>query len=327
MILLAAVIGMTGVGCVTHVNDPGEPSSINVINNSSYSIWKLNISVSSDTVWSDDLLGSQEITPGNSFEVTRIPAARYNLRAIVTGDSYYATSYKNDITAGGSFQWNITDEMMKPYKDDPQPEPSQSCNTSTHFQYTNNKYGVRFCLPDEWEVSEEEDSVIAGESMNVSEFVNFAYVDTVNVHVAVIEVIVYWPVSGMTDLDKLLTFGKTSASDIMDGTNVSGQKTSFNGYDAVTVTYDRLGGELDIRSIDIWFPYSTALFQLHCSTVKADYSMLESKFLEIAGGMEFFSGTFKRNVSALNAQANEPSVKGVRSAMSQIDFNLLQRKF
>jgi hypothetical protein len=149
--------------------------------------------------------------------------------------------------------------------------------------FSNDTHGFSFCYPGDWEFVSGEGTPETMDGLNFGEIVTVAKVDTVALELAMVEVLVFWPVEEMQDLDLLLEFGESTASDVMGGTVQSSQKTTVNGYDAVKTIYTRADEQLDFKNLDIMIPYNDRLFLFHSSTFAVDFSKYESIFLDIAG--------------------------------------------
>lgn len=95
------------------VKDDGTPStgptaSLEIINNSSFTVCYLYVSPSEDTEWGDDQLGSDIVASGTTFTLTDIPAGTYDLRADDCEGNILSQEF-GVVLESGSYPWTFSD--------------------------------------------------------------------------------------------------------------------------------------------------------------------------------------------------------------------------
>lgn len=84
-------------------------STLRVVNNSGSTIWYLYVSPSSSSIWGNDQLGANVISPGESFRVTNIPCGvQYDLRAEGSGHGTLAERYNVYFACGSTVTWTFS---------------------------------------------------------------------------------------------------------------------------------------------------------------------------------------------------------------------------
>lgn len=87
-------------------NNTQESATLVVQNNTSYTIYWLYVSPSSDDSWGQDQLGSNVISPGSSFRLVGIVPGTYDIRAEVSDRSLYWQKFGISFSAGATVTFN-----------------------------------------------------------------------------------------------------------------------------------------------------------------------------------------------------------------------------
>jgi hypothetical protein len=93
------------INVITPPPSPSQGWTLIVVNNYSYPISALYISLSSSSVWGNNWLSSS-IPPGNSQTISNIPPGTYDLRAVATNGAE-AVSFGFVMSAGQTLQWTL----------------------------------------------------------------------------------------------------------------------------------------------------------------------------------------------------------------------------
>lgn len=83
-------------------------ASLEVINNSSYSVCYLYVSPTEDTEWGDDQLGSDIVATGSTFTLRNIPPGIYDLRADDCEGNTLSQEF-GIILESGTYPWTFSD--------------------------------------------------------------------------------------------------------------------------------------------------------------------------------------------------------------------------
>ncbi len=84
-------------------------ATLDVINNSSYTIWNLYVAACGSPTWGNDQLGGNVITAGHTFALHNIPPGCYGFRAQTQGAAqYWQTPSGVTLTAGENYTWTLT---------------------------------------------------------------------------------------------------------------------------------------------------------------------------------------------------------------------------
>lgn len=90
-----------------------QKATVIVQNNSSYSIYYLCYSLSSESTWGPDLLGTSTIHAGASYTISGIPAGTYDFRAQTSQKALTAIYSNVSIEAGTNFTWTLEDSSFQ----------------------------------------------------------------------------------------------------------------------------------------------------------------------------------------------------------------------
>jgi hypothetical protein len=101
--------GATYTWSVTTSDFPSSNTAKVIIqNNSSYTIYYLNISSHSDTSWGNNQLGTSTIPAGSQFTLSSIPAGAYDLRVQTSGKAQSAIRSNISLSTGQTYTWTVT---------------------------------------------------------------------------------------------------------------------------------------------------------------------------------------------------------------------------
>lgn len=92
--------------CGSSGSDPGTgTATLTVVNNSGSTICELNISPVTDSTWTGESLGSDNILNGSSYTFRGIDPGDYDLRAMDCSDNVLGVAW--DVSLTGSYTWTI----------------------------------------------------------------------------------------------------------------------------------------------------------------------------------------------------------------------------
>jgi hypothetical protein len=111
---------LASAGCQLVVPPNENTASLRVVNNSSWTIYYLRVSPSSQGTWGPDQLGSNVLRPGTSFTVTSIPCNRsYDFRVEDANSAVLAVHYGAYLACGRTYTWTLVNAGLQGIEDAP----------------------------------------------------------------------------------------------------------------------------------------------------------------------------------------------------------------